>query len=716
MESAHRGLLDGMTALVSPVSTSSVNSIGAQNRLSCERRRHCFMVRFPLAVTTSSIIVLTGAACIMICTRTINAEGLSWWVLYGFSPVCLVASSCVTVLLLHRARTSHLLHAALFSCSVWASNLFHAMWAVLCPSGSCALHDQKVAGVCGNMYFFLYRLLLMLQPAVGLMMVNERNHIFDDNACRRVRIHTLTAVVAFAGMVVVYHDQYLLERGDTVSFYALLGFVVLYTVLVISEFHVLTKVLRNVKKGLVTMEECESRIRAEQASRAVRSVSQQRCGLIAMGSTTILCLLTYGINQGTFTKDPRNSRTDMVLQGFCEFLASIGNTLCTFTLSGGLGALGRKALRKAESDNKRRDRQMLFSRREQRRHRPQSAEDEQWEEKVGELSRRGFTLEALLHFYEELPTHMPHFDPKLHTTADVVREAIIELSFSDPGKAYATIMMNGGDVTPDTLVTHNWSNIFSDLVSAIVADALGEHEYAMIAYWLRKDVNRVREWVAKAGRLGASYWVCAFSVAQHRSICHTPSSRRDPVTGDPHPICGCTERKCFGNTEPCRGEQSIPCEMNKFEDVMRCLARENRQFRQLIACDANFKLFGRAWCAAESNTAFQAGIWQYFVVKSGTCLQLHSERLKQLDVNTMEASRQEDRDQILRSIPSTIEFNRALQELIFDEGTGLLGAYKGLDTVQLMHHIRRIAHWVSVGAETGDTEFWRELGTCPKCV
>ncbi|CAJ1385979.1 unnamed protein product [Effrenium voratum] len=54
-----------------------------------------------------------------------------------------------------------------------------------------------------------------------------------------------------------------------------------------------------------------------------------------------------------------------------------------------------------------------------------------WKEKVQELAGRGLTLRQLLDFYSDLvfrPQMMPHFDPNLSTTHDVVRHAIIPSS------------------------------------------------------------------------------------------------------------------------------------------------------------------------------------------------------------------------------------------------------------------------------------------------
>eukprot|EP00438_Fugacium_kawagutii_P021278 Skav220199 [mRNA] locus=scaffold1074:418919:421958:- [translate_table: standard] len=48
-----------------------------------------------------------------------------------------------------------------------------------------------------------------------------------------------------------------------------------------------------------------------------------------------------------------------------------------------------------------------------------------WEKKVQELALRGITVEQLLDFYADLQQQMPHFDPDLSTTHDVVRQVVI---------------------------------------------------------------------------------------------------------------------------------------------------------------------------------------------------------------------------------------------------------------------------------------------------
>merc|ERR1712048_701815 len=103
-----------------------------------------------------------------------------------------------------------------------------------------------------------------------------------------------------------------------------------------------------------------------------------------------------------------------------------------------------------------------------------------------------------------------------------------------------------------------------------------------------------------------SYWVCAFCVNQHAGICGgNPYHGTDAVTGVEYPVCGCGLRKAWNTTEPVLDEdgRSIPCEMNKFDDMMELLSATDSNFAQVIAVDASFELFSRAWCVAEIAAA-----------------------------------------------------------------------------------------------------------------
>jgi hypothetical protein len=216
----------------------------------------------------------------------------------------------------------------------------------------------------------------------------------------------------------------------------------------------------------------------------------------------------------------------------------------------------------------------------------------------------------LLDFYEQLGrpgSCMPMYNPKVSTTNDVVRHAIIPMSRAGAyGRAYANL----GDpaarkVPPTRMVTHNWDNTFLDLVSAIVADALNEGAYEHIANQLADGhTGKIRQLVASVGALQLRYWICAFCVNQHAGICggfgpqpaegaarrRFEKNRRDTATNEVFELCHCRTPKVFS------GDQ---CEMNKFDDMMALLHGRNRSFTQLVAVDREFDIFTRAWCVAE---------------------------------------------------------------------------------------------------------------------
>ena len=94
-------------------------------------------------------------------------------------------------------------------------------------------------------------------------------------------------------------------------------------------------------------------------------------------------------------------------------------------------------------------------------------EENAWEKKTRELANRGISLEELLAFYKNLgDTVMQSFQPSVHTTTDVVRLAIIPLTASSCS-SYAQLVNRGAKVLPKKMVTHNWSNLFRDLLESI---------------------------------------------------------------------------------------------------------------------------------------------------------------------------------------------------------------------------------------------------------
>lgn len=135
--------------------------------------------------------------------------------------------------------------------------------------------------------------------------------------------------------------------------------------------------------------------------------------------------------------------------------------------------------------------------------------DQHWARKVVELSQRGITLDALLDFYGKLGTAslMPHFSAALHTTNDVVRQAIIPASAAE-ARAHAEVLQ-GGPIRPDRMVTHIWAGLLSTLVAGVVSDALGETDYLLAAHLLKGDLDTLRNILLGQGVLKRAYWFAA---------------------------------------------------------------------------------------------------------------------------------------------------------------------------------------------------------------
>merc|ERR1711879_580229 len=98
--------------------------------------------------------------------------------------------------------------------------------------------------------------------------------------------------------------------------------------------------------------------------------------------------------------------------------------------------------------------------------------------------------------------------------------------------------------------THTWSNLFCNLVAAVVADALEDPLYERVLDRLAEPAER-RALVAELfwkNKLQNTlvYWICAISVNQHTLVCNKVCGEsRDSVTGDPYPFCDCTTKKCY---------------------------------------------------------------------------------------------------------------------------------------------------------------------------
>jgi len=305
-------------------------------------------------------------------------------------------------------------------------------------------------------------------------------------------------------------------------------------------------------------------------------------------------------------------------------------------------------------------------------------EDSVWTAKVEELAYHGFRVGDLLEFYQKLLEGevMPSFDPRYSTTTDVAREAVIPMSRVDEdGFALASIWNQQRPCLAGRMVTHNWGNEFSHLVAAILADATGRAFFADVVAALQslEEFEAFRSSLNNSVKIETTYWVCVFSVNQHASICggfgpcpsdqmafsQWDAKRRNSVTAEIFPVCQCRRKKVFNN-------EAALTELNKFDDLMRFLAEKVPDLVHVTVADRKLEVFKRAWCVAELVEGSALNIRQTLLVHSTSCLDENYEKLKSLDIQACEASRAEDKDQILSKIADIQGFNEYLGWLVFD--------------------------------------------------
>eukprot|EP00438_Fugacium_kawagutii_P029850 Skav200976 [mRNA] locus=scaffold448:830747:832822:- [translate_table: standard] len=310
----------------------------------------------------------------------------------------------------------------------------------------------------------------------------------------------------------------------------------------------------------------------------------------------------------------------------------------------------------------------------------------EWQQKVADLAMRRVSVEVLLEFYLQLGSErtMPHFDPKQSTTNDVVRHVVIPHSRDGQhGRSFAEKFGPSKPSMTPRMVTHHWSNRFCDLIAAVLADALGQKRWDLIAERLRDGGEDLREQLYAHGSLQWQYWICAFCINQHASICGSSMGVKDTVTGEVLPSCDCETPK-FLNDQPTQ------CELNKFDDMMAYMLEACPKFLQVVAIDLHFVIFSRAWCVAELVQADASHLEQHMIIHSPGALERNSSQLKSIEVQNCSASRTEDKLAILAKIggeDDVEKFNQRLQQILLGHG-GLLVNW--LDGQKLLQEVGAI--------------------------
>ena len=118
----------------------------------------------------------------------------------------------------------------------------------------------------------------------------------------------------------------------------------------------------------------------------------------------------------------------------------------------------------------------------------------------------------------------------------------------------------------------------------------------------------------------------------------------------------------------------------------------------MIAVDENFVLFSRAWCVAEVAAAHKVGMKQSIKIVSSDALDRNEGDLRNLRIVNMEATRPEDRDEILRKIEDHDAFDARVQTLQFDD---LLPAWRRLDVASQLDRVGHFVRWQAVARRHG---------------
>lgn len=328
-----------------------------------------------------------------------------------------------------------------------------------------------------------------------------------------------------------------------------------------------------------------------------------------------------------------------------------------------------------------------------------------WKTTVHKMTYRSISTEELLDFYSSLgfgedelvieyegPVHSVASTNKLTTmslTRDVVQWAIIPRTVTpDGGQSYVDMLRGdygaGANSGPDRMVTHNWENLFVHLVAAVVANALGDSEYAGIAHELEQcnsdSVIELKRRLREKGALHIRYWICAFCVNQHASICDKLG-------------CTCKEKKLRNDSD------FDLCEMNKFDDLLAHMHRMLPGIQHLVAADRGLHLMSRVWCVAELVEASKCKIPQHlcaFSIQEVGGLEMYA-RVVNISVKDCVAFRPEDKDMIMKKIGMDVAFfDSQLQKVIF-QSDGRLGLFnqnfEGFGVMEAAVQVsRRTAH------------------------
>mmetsp|Transcript_61861 Transcript_61861/g.135296 ORF Transcript_61861/g.135296 Transcript_61861/m.135296 type:complete len:820 (-) Transcript_61861:421-2880(-) len=377
-----------------------------------------------------------------------------------------------------------------------------------------------------------------------------------------------------------------------------------------------------------------------------------------------------------------------------------------------------------------------------------SSKNAAYQKTVHDLAQRFITAAELLEFYEKLRSGASGmtFEPEIHCTNDVVRAVIAPATCShgseQSGVPYTQLLQERRDELQDQqpqlqtissgmgrfagetaiyaqrMVTHEWRNLFVNLVAAVLADALNEEvqsgasnerrmstTYGHLRSLLMSEsgIESIRNDLEKVGSRDLRYWVCTFCVNQHRAnpppepprqspeYQRYKANQRDTATKKYHPSCTCRNRRIWGKDD---------CEMDKFDHMMALLKTKVPELSHVVVTGKNFEIFGRVWCVAELVQAHCSQIKQNVCIISQDVLDANTgdirlyTQLAMLSIADCSAARESDKERIMAKVRDTCgieEFDAQLQATIFGRA-GLLGrTLLGFDAIHAAARVGRRA-------------------------
>merc|ERR1719253_1751211 len=103
---------------------------------------------------------------------------------------------------------------------------------------------------------------------------------------------------------------------------------------------------------------------------------------------------------------------------------------------------------------------------------------------------------------------------------------------------------------------------------------------------------------------------------------------------------------------------------------MNHMPEQSTDFYQVVAVDVRFSIFERAWCDAELVQAYNRSMRQELKIYSQRCIIKHRSKLQRLDVRQCQASREEDKVEILGKISDIDDFNTMLRNMLLNNDSG----------------------------------------------